>query len=115
MILPSKELLSAVYGTKITRCDNKINDFKNELYFESEQYGNGEYIKFYVNINQIAQVMKKWALTKGFYVLSMIDEFGGMALVSTKKNSNIHNEVAREEAEAVFKICEWILEQRNEK
>ncbi len=115
MILPSKELLSAVYGTKITKCDNKINDFTNVLYFESKQYGSDEYIKFYVNINQMAYGMKKWALTEGFYVLSMIDEFGGMALVSTKKNSNIHNEVASEEAEAVFKICEWILNQQNKK
>ncbi len=69
-------------------------------------------VNWTMNKYELMDLMKKWALSKGFYVLSMIDEFGGMALASTKKESAIHNEVAELEAEAVFKICEWILKEK---
>ncbi len=109
MELPSRKLLDAVMKDSPTVNPVFIDKFNYEVFVSA--LGDSSLI----NILALVRLMKTWALGKGFYVLSMIDEFGGMALVSTKKNSNIHNEVASEEAEAVFKICEWILNQQKDK
>jgi len=103
MILPNTELLIEILG----------KDWKTEenIIYESI-LGDCGYRWEEVNPHELMSLMKDWALGKGFYILSMRDEFGGIALASTKKESAIHDEVASEETEAVFKICEWILKQK---
>ncbi len=107
MILPSEELLKEIMKIGEDSMIDDVEVYKNNiLYAVDGQYADD------INIYELMKLMKQWALSKGFFILSMIDEFGGMALASTKKESAIHDEVASEEAEAVFKICEWILKEK---
>lgn len=111
----SKELLSAVLGRevkKVIKVEQKdvigLLTFK-VLRFETP-YGDMRSI----SIHELAHKCKEWAMSKGYVLLTV----GGMYYncyvhYTTNKSEwgNRANECsASTEPEAIFKACEWVLE-----
>lgn len=110
----SKELLSEVLGEEVTEIKGMCEFEKDELeYFIKDT----EYSQFYsrINIYKLAHKCKEWASNKVNYrimsyavegggnsSLSKIDEY--FTLVRFRENS---------EAEAIFKACQWILDNKD--
>jgi len=116
MVLPSRELFSAVLGyeVKVTFINREI-DYNKHLWYKL-RCGDTESI----NIYELMHMMKKWAVTKGYAIQSEapwneeyrngfirqgIAELRTFTLIVDIFNANT-------EHEAVTKACEWILEQQ---
>lgn len=114
----SKELLSEVLGYEI-----EIRGFRDK-YIPS----NFEYIKDMVdvkiiNIFELAYKCKEWALNKGYYISSNIYDNNGCCQLF-KDNSSVCNECGEIESlehfhsscesGAIFKACQWILDNKKE-
>ena len=107
MILPSKELLSAIYGKTVTRRDSSINEISNELYFEVELID--DYEQHYVNIYELIHLMKEWILNKDLFFASNV---GVCDIYDIHVNRIFEERSCESEFEAVTKACEWILEEK---
>jgi len=115
MILPSKELLSAVLGNSRISSDGYFQEEKNLIHYGCI-YGNAP-DDYYdeqecINIYELMHLMKEWAWEKDYLIKSSTD---GEALIRMygqhdyiKSFDNIH------EFEAVTKACEWILKKTND-
>ena len=111
----SKELLSEVLGYEV-----EIRGFKDKFI-----PANFEYIKDMIdvkaiNIYELAHKCKEWAYTKCNYTLeSTSNPFGGFCKIEIYeidigKAYNKPDDVYRgtNEPEAIFKACQWILENK---
>ena len=121
MILPSKELLSAVYGGATDpneRIDGiNINGNTVEIFYSEPEYG--EDVEE-INIYELAHKVKEWALKQGYRIASQLIERGitidigmnGFAVVHTC-NREVNKEREDTEPEAVFAAGEWVLNQQD--
>lgn len=102
MTLPSKELMSEVFGDfirQVWECDGKIYTKSNNFL---EEY----------NIYELAHKCKEWALTQGYTVQSYTNtHFCEATLhgVDVEINPNYFGD---SEPEAIFEACQWVLENR---
>lgn len=107
MKLPSKELLSEVFGREVSEIKNTCTD--KEIVIIA--YFDGFRQAFTMNIYELAFKCKEWALSKGYIVASGLNEEGRWWCdVSEVKIFHAINGtyVQDTEMEAVIKACEWI-------
>ena len=108
MTLPSKELLSEVLDIKVVevyKIGSNPNFKDNTLLYRVEGCGD----LFTINIHELAHKCKEWAnIKKGMYLSSGYDEvdkkWEAMMMQITF--------VADTEPEAIFKACQWILDNK---
>ena len=120
MKLPSKELLSKVLGVYVTEfyldCESLVYTY-DRIFNENEQY------KDDINIYELAHKCKEWAvnLKPNKHALSSYPrwnnirdypETNGNYYICQHLVSGIQFEAATE-PEAIFKACEWILENKD--
>jgi len=109
----SKELLREVLGVEII----EIFIFsKNTIgyYIKDNLNGNGKQIEHKINIHELAHHRcKEWATNNGWYILSYYQHRNGYALPCEEEEEEQKEWFdADTEPEAIFKACEWILEQK---
>ncbi len=116
----SKELLSAVLNTEVTSVDEV---FGNTLGFSIKGVDIGR-----INVYELANKCKEWAINygKGYYVWTGINhnskwdvfvtKFNSFSKFETVETQSIYNPLGGKETEpeAIFKACEWILEQEKQ-
>ena len=120
----SKELLSKILGFEVSGFYLAPNKSFIEAYNEARDER--------ISIYELAIECKKWAYLKWYDIETSIDSLGldenynpiyvGYAFLSSMKykehildrNKYIEKFEANSESEAVFKACEWILENQNE-
>lgn len=113
MQLPSKELLSEVLKLNITyieRCNNSII-YKISVYDREEE----------VNIYELSHKCKEWAYSQGYIISSGLtpvlgvnkDGWAEVFSSSTPLDGKLHTFKQLSEPEAVFKACEWILDNKD--
>ena len=103
-MIPSKELLSEVLNDKkilLSKNDLLIGD--NVLLFDNQ-------CNYLVNINiyELAHKCKEWAKKKEYWAISGYDE-GYFCMLHDMPDNRFFN--ASTEIEAIFKACEYIMEQ----
>ena len=111
MKLPSKELLSEVLGLKINLVE--IDEARNKVFYYCNQFGKitGEISTF-----ELAHKCKEWAKLKHFIDIDShpgCARWGAKAVSHNGKPSVFYEQVfiGRTEPEAIFKACEYIMEQ----
>ena len=104
----SKELLSEVLELKINLVE--IDEARNKVFYYCNQFGRmtGEISTF-----ELAHKCKEWAFDKGFVLKSYKKQgaFSGTYHYAIDINDKICEWLANTEYEAIFKACEWIMEQ----
>ena len=119
----SKELLSEILGFEVSGFYLAPNKTFIEVYDEARDER--------ISIYELALECKKWAFLKWYDIETSLDSLGldengntiyaGYAFLSSMKNKEqildrnkyIKEFDASSESEAVFKACEWILENQN--
>ena len=84
-------------------------EINGEIYFDTKSYDDG--IAFNsnhkINIHELSNVCKKWAIKKGFKLWSIVDdENSSICRVNCLEKTEYY---ADTEPESVFKACEWIV------
>ncbi len=111
MILPSKELLSAVLDKEVIWRDIENSDLN---YTQDNRLYEGD-----INIYELMHLMKEWIFIQGYSIQTMRElsdiDFWYYCLwsediISKKESSN-----NKTEFEAVTKACEWILKEKENK
>lgn len=104
MILPSKELISEVLSKEVE--EERFIDSNSLTYVNSGIYED-------INIYEFAFKCKEWAFDKGFVLKSYKKQgaFSGTYHYAIDINDKICEWLANTEYEAIFKACEWIMEQ----
>ena len=105
MILPSKELISEVLSKEVEE-EERFIDSNSLTYVNSGIYED-------INIYEFAFKCKEWAFDKGFVLKSYKKQgaFSGTYHYAIDINDKICEWLANTEYEAIFKACEWIMEQ----
>jgi len=103
----SKELLSAVYSN-FTIAEILNNRIDENIYYKIKEID----ILQSINIHELAHKCKEWAWGKHLItVRSGYAEFGAWSnLANDNSVSFVSMDIPMTEPEAVFKACEWILE-----
>ena len=107
MILPSKELISKVLSKEVE--EERFVDSNSLTYVNSGIYED-------INIYELVHKCKEWALSKGYDTRSGFNSYLKCYFCDIYKDL-IHQaryEYATKrtsEPEAIFKACEWIMEQ----
>lgn len=127
MMLPSKELLSEVFGKKVSYIDilkedcDTHNTFKVIFQFDNIYYGGISGIEDEnINIYELANKCKVWAYTKKFilnseyYPLDNLQYSGG-CLLADIRTSDTEYFNGKSESEAIFKACDYILKESSSK
>ncbi len=101
----SKGLLDAVFG---------IDTIDMSLYDTLLRYNylNDGYVIANINVYELAHKCKEWALKQGWYLNAWITVNEGAYCDAIKLPSQELHSEADTEPEAIFKACEWILEQK---
>jgi hypothetical protein len=105
MILPSKELISEVLSKEVEE-EERFIDSNSLTYVNSGIYED-------INIYEFAFKCKELAFDKGFVLKSYKKQgaFSGTYHYAIDINDKICEWLANTEYEAIFKACEWIMEQ----
>lgn len=126
----SKKLLKTVCGFKVQdiNIENSIISFYakdgNHSYGEScntwlhrDNQGFGHY--HYANIYELANKCKEWAMSQGFIILTYGEAYYNVDVHYHSNKSKFGNlafsETAQEEPQAIFKACQYILDNQDEK
>ena len=107
MILPSKELISEVLSKEVE--EERFIDSNSLTYVNSGIYED-------INIYELAHKCKEWAKLKHFIDIDShpgCARWGAKAVSHNGKPSVFYEQVfiGRTEPEAIFKACEYIMEQ----
>ena len=120
----SKELLSEVLNCEVLDIDNEIPDFIPLVsYMAKHRIPTME--KTFdadINIYELAHKCKEWAFQRWYDIYSCVDSDEAYAFLHNFKTSDVLQDrpnimpfdqeiVADTEPEAIFKACEWIMEQ----
>ena len=117
----SKELLSEVLDKKVVVDDISNIELKENTITFIEDYwdedeGSGFYRNHTINIYELAHKCKEWALSKGYILMSKPRTSSSFATCEFCKNGKCDYEDdlwndfrADTEPEAIFKACQWIL------
>ena len=109
-----KELLSEVLDIPIIEVQQNL--YKNRLYYkiddESKPFNEG--IK-HIPIFELAHKCKEWAFsTHNVMVSSSVSEATlGIATIKNDDAEIEYCEIADSEPQAIFKACQWILDNKN--
>ena len=114
--MPSKELLSSVLGLKSLKILN-ISKKEKIIEFQLDVENSSSLIKFYasngynINIYELAQKIKEWVITKGYYLVSSTVSKTNSQVHIHKSKTNIVIEHIYDwnETEAIIKAGEWVL------
>lgn len=120
----TKELLSNVLDKEIVNVADQLDEY-NMLYWDEQ---NTDYLKCRLNVYELVHKCKEWAMSKGFIILTYIHEMAGAKRegesyynVDVDYHSNkskfgnlAFSDTAKEEPEAIFKGCQFILNQIKE-
>jgi len=100
----SKELLSEVLNVKVISI---------EVYTNGVDYYEEHGSTIHINIHELTHKCKEWALTQNYIIKSFISD-KGYAIIETKvgKDEIIDLKISNTEPEAIFKACQWILENK---
>ena len=121
----SKELLSEILDKKAVVDDISNIELKENTITFIEDYwdedeGSGFYRNHTINIYELAHKCKEWALSKGYILMSKPRTSSSFATCVFCKNGKCDYEDdlwndfrAGTEPEAIFKACEWILNQKD--
>lgn len=109
--LPSKELLSEVFGENVTKIGNTVG---NNLTFETfDNMFSGEFSNHVINIYELAHLCKEWASE---YLLSSYMDGGKIWWCYSNHINYSHLNIdADTEPEAIFKACQWIFDNKETK
>ena len=115
----SKELLNKVLNIEIVSYQMKQ---KNILAYEynkvsKNQWSGKTFCNRSINIYELSHKCKKWAFKNGYWLSVRLYEPNGFNIVIF---SHIHSQLQKDlkeindktEPEAIFKACQWILEQK---
>lgn len=107
MLLPSKELLSEVLGRDV----DKVKGIEENTLIYGCVHSNRWYDE--INIYELAHKCKEWAIKKEFIVTSQINTYASYSYIGLDElyGGFIKEFEANTEQEAIFKSCEWIMEQ----
>lgn len=124
-VIISKELLSEVLGKKVSKIGKAgyINDL-DIGFVDGNRYSSYDLC---INIYELAHKCKEWALNKGYRLLSGFDEkeyenspdieysciVNHIYCEGGCRSDNNFNSYS--EPEAVFKACQWILNNKEQK
>lgn len=122
----SKELLSEILDKKAVVDDISNIELKENTITFIEDYcdedeGSGFYRSHTINIYELAHKCKEWALSKGHYISLIIDEDDKTKCryvlnLSWNDEYEVDFVIASEpydtEPEAIFKACEYIMENK---
>jgi len=118
----SKELINSVmnYNDESNRTtDNiKIKDNKIEIYYSHPDFG--EDLEA-INIHELANVCKEWAYNKEIIIESAIWFNAPLMEKMARAKAKCNNEdespyfIGLSEPEAIFKACQWILDNKDKK
>ena len=107
---PSKELLSKVLGVYVTEfyldCESLVYTY-DRIFNENEQY------KDDINIYELAHKCKEWASYKGHTLSSTYHPHNNCICNIDIVTKNFKQFEANTEPEAIFRACEWILENKD--
>ena len=125
--LPSKELLNEVLGDEYN--DRLVDWLQIEDNYLRTYYDCGRYdskgrptgLGIEINIYELAHRCKEWALLKGYYFSIYSFNFSFNTEQEHKVRLLLGNEVVywgndsceETEPEAIFKACQWIIDNRN--
>lgn len=98
----SKELLREVMGIHIAHCSECKAD--SDLFYTDTDGGH------YINIYELAHKCKEKAYSLGFDIYSDLNGADVCHIGSNYSIAPFHHDVT--EIEAIFKACEWILENK---
>lgn len=87
--------------------------YKNLECTEATCSGRGENTTGYMSIYEFAHKCKEWAFDKGFVLKSYKKQgaLSGTYHYAIDINENVAEWLSNTEQEAIFKACEWIMEQ----
>ena len=122
MVLPSRELLSAVLSEDIASVEVVGNTVRyTVLNYVAEEDGELTYIDLGTNINiyELMHLMKVWANKRGFELFSATTVAGKGECCTVPEDYDLEEAAIHEgsytcentEFEAVTQACEWILKQ----
>lgn len=101
----SKELLSEVLGTDLTSLGKvSLEDAQLCLW---DTLNDSPYMVW--NIHELAHKCKEWAFNKMLFLSSGFDTDGAFCL----DRMNVKSFIADTEPEAIFKACQWILDNKD--
>lgn len=117
----SKELLSEVldnevpYQVKVHKIIIKNNSLN--YFYNSKDSGGGLFeANEYINIYELAHKCKEWAVIRQFYnVASLLDYTGYTCIIRQDPMTFLNTELrfrAGTEPEAIFKACQYIMENK---
>ena len=112
----SKELLSEVLDIKVVevyKIGSNPNFKDNTLLYRVEGCG----VLFTINIHELAHKCKEWAFClDATMILSSVSEANiGIASIKDDYGNILICEVCESEPEAIFKACQWLLDNKDEK
>jgi len=110
----SKELLSAVTGMECSEGRELYGKWSNKIEFSISKHNHFNYaVKDTINIYELAYKCKKWALKNNVKLWSILDSYNS-AIVRINEISK-REFYSHTEPDAIFKACEWILENKDKK
>ena len=98
----SNELLSEVLKTDKFRVDGIFN---NTILLRYKDGGGWDY-----NVYEFAFKCKAWAYSKCYEIISYTE---GSKIYQTQLGETIEEFYAESEIQAIFKACEWIMQQKD--
>ena len=114
MVEVSKELLSEVLHCDVYKIDIKDNALEYDCDFDDVP------IVRIINIYELAHKCKEWAYSQGYILFSKIRLSSSLAscYFDTMGKHDYEDEYhddfrAETESEAIFKACQWILDNKN--
>lgn len=126
----SKELLSEVMGYPLSRNINECgitrviglneSDSDGSLDLDFGYQGLESSHSRYINVYQLSHKCKEWALLNGFEIYSKKTKYKGVAKIKkyingSKRKNLICCKIANTEIKAIFDICQWILDNKDNK
>ena len=110
--IPTKELIEEILKESINKIEtNKDNysiakstlriHFNNSIYFQD------------INIYELAHKCKEWAKSQKLFIISFPSPNEGLEGYWANLTNNTHKVFAATEPEAIFKICQWIIDNRS--
>ena len=105
----SKELLSEVLGfgvyQSIRKDEYAYNDIKLNII-------NTELLYDYVNIYELAHKCKEWVLKQGYRIIIDCSKDIELGIRILKNGRDIYSNENKSEQQAIFKACQWILDNK---
>ena len=107
----SRELLSEVLEEKVVSIGEGVYSESKICYTLSKM---GLFVYRDINIHELAHKCKEWALEQGYILKSRIfDSNGGSSCQICKPVKDVEYIEAETETEAIFKACQYILDNKN--